>query len=144
MLTDHAGISSVFKGGAVVYSNELKHTLLGVLEELLARFGAVSAECAEAMVCGATERLAADCAVAVTGIAGPGGGTPEKPVGLVYIAAKVGEELRVGEFHFSGDRRRVRESTAARALLLLFGLLSGKEGQTFLPPPQKSLRPEER
>ena len=125
MLTDHAGISSVFKGG-------------------LARFGAVSAECAEAMVCGATERLAADCAVAVTGIAGPGGGTPEKPVGLVYIAAKVGEELRVGEFHFSGDRRRVRESTAARALLLLFGLLSGKEGQTFLPPPQKSLRPEER
>lgn len=144
MLTDHAGISSVFKGGAVVYSNELKHTLLGVPEELLARFGAVSAECAEAMVRGATERLAADCAVAVTGIAGPGGGTPEKPVGLVYIAAKVGEELRVGEFHFSGDRRRVRESTAARALLLLFGLLSGKEGQTFLPPPQKSLRPEER
>lgn len=144
MLTDHAGISSVFKGGAVVYSNELKHALLGVPEELLARHGAVSAECAEAMVRGATDRLEADCAVAVTGIAGPGGGTPEKPVGLVYIAAKVRDQLRVGEFHFSGDRRRVRECTAARALLLLLGLLRGDASQSFLPPPQNSLRPEAR
>ena len=117
---------------------------LGVSRETLEQVGAVSRECAEQMVNGIAERTGADAASSVRGIAGPGGGSPEKPVGLVYIAAKVGEELRVGEFHFSGDRRRVRESTAARALLLLFGLLSGKEGQTFLPPPQKSLRPEER
>lgn len=144
MLTDHAGISSVFLGGAVVYSNELKHALLGVPEELLARCGAVSAECAEAMVRGATERLAADCAVAVTGIAGPGGGTPEKPVGLVYIAAKVKDQFRVGEFHFSGDRRSVRERTAARALLMLLELLRGDTDQRFFSRSQTSPRPEAR
>ncbi len=144
MLTDLAGISSVFKGGAVVYSNELKHALLGVPDELLARYGAVSAECAEAMVRGATEHLAADCAVAVTGIAGPGGGTPEKAVGLVYIAAKVRDLLRVGKFHFPGDRRHVRERTAARALLMLFELLREEASQSGSAPAPDFRRPEAR
>ena len=93
-------------------------------EELLARHGAVSAECAEAMVRGAAERLEADCAIAVTGIAGPGGGTPEKPVGLVYIGVLAGDRVRIEECHFRGDRRAVRERTRGRALLILRELLT--------------------
>ncbi len=125
-LTDYPGVSRVFKGGAVVYSNELKHALLGVPEVLLAEFGAVSAECARAMVDGACRVLAVDCAVAVTGVAGPDGGSAEKPVGLVYIAARAGERCEVREFHFQGDRRAVRERTAGRALLLLHELIKGE------------------
>lgn len=123
-ITAIPGASAVFRGGAVVYSNELKTRLLGVPEELLARHGAVSAECAEAMVRGAAERLEADCAIAVTGIAGPGGGTPEKPVGLVYIGVLAGDRVRIEECHFRGDRRAVRERTRGRALLILRELLT--------------------
>ncbi len=122
-VTDFAGASAVFRGGAVVYSNELKTRLLGVPEELLTRHGAVSAECAGAMARGAAERLGAECAIAVTGIAGPGGGTPEKPVGLVYIGVQAGPHVRVEECRFNGDRRTVRERTRARAFLILRELL---------------------
>ncbi len=122
-ITDYAGVSAVFKGGAVVYSNELKHRLLGVPEELLAAHGAVSAECAQAMIDGACLRMEADCSIAVTGIAGPGGATETKPVGLVYIGVRVREQSEVREYHFPGDRRTVRERTAATALSLLCKLL---------------------
>src|SRR5262249_13432432 len=84
-LTAVPGSSDVFLGAAVTYSNQLKHDMVGVPEEVLARHGAVSAEAAAAMADGALTRLGADVAVAVTGIAGPGGGTEEKPVGLVYV-----------------------------------------------------------
>lgn len=127
-LTDLPGVSEVFKGGVVVYSNELKHRLLGVPEELLAEHGAVSRECAEAMIRGAVSRLEADCAVAVTGIAGPGGGTEAKPVGLVHIGAKLGEAEQVREFRFNGDRRAIRERTVEHAFAMLRELL---EPSTF-------------
>ena len=122
-LTAVPGSSESYRGGAVVYSNALKHQLLGVPSEILDTFGAVSAECAEAMVDGAAKQLQGDCAMAVTGIAGPGGGSEEKPVGLVYIGVRAGEKRLVREFHFPGNRSMVRERTAANALLMLHRLL---------------------
>jgi nicotinamide-nucleotide amidase len=85
MITAIAGVSSFYRGGVVSYSNEAKTTLLGVPEDLLQKHGAVSPEVAEAMAAGARARLGADIAVSTTGVAGPSGGTPEKPVGLVYL-----------------------------------------------------------
>jgi len=118
-LTAVPGSSEVYLGGAITYSNELKHRLLGVPEETLETAGAVSEETAFAMASGACSRLGSDCAVAVTGIAGPGGGTPEKPVGLVYIAAQVSGKARCLRCLFSGDRETVRERSTAAALNLL-------------------------
>jgi nicotinamide-nucleotide amidase len=118
-LTDIAGSSDAFAGGAVVYSNELKMALLGVPADLLEAHGAVSPEVAEAMAQGARERLGADVAVSVTGVAGPGGGTPEKPVGLVYVhvASPVGGEGR--RMEWPGDRAIVRARATAGVLQLL-------------------------
>jgi competence/damage-inducible protein CinA-like protein len=118
-LTDIPGSSDAFAGGAVVYSNELKMSLLGVPADLLEAHGAVSAEVAEAMAEGARERLGADVAVSVTGVAGPGGGTPEKPVGLVYIhvASPAGGEGR--RMEWPGDRAVVRARATVGALQLL-------------------------
>jgi competence/damage-inducible protein CinA-like protein len=118
-LTDIAGSSEAFGGGVVAYSNELKMSLLGVPAELLEAHGAVSAEVAEAMAEGARERLGADVAVSVTGVAGPGGGTEEKPVGLVYlhVASPAGGEGR--RMEWPGDRAVVRARATVAALQLL-------------------------
>jgi competence/damage-inducible protein CinA-like protein len=118
-LTDIPGSSEVFLGGVVSYSNALKHALLDVPEAVLAEHGAVSAETAAAMAEGARARLGADVAVSVTGVAGPGGGTPEKPVGLVYLhvaspGGGIGRRMDV-----PGDRASVRGRAAAAALQLL-------------------------
>jgi nicotinamide-nucleotide amidase len=123
-LTDVAGASETFAGGVVAYSDVLKTRLLGVPAETLARHGAVSAETARAMADGARAGLGADVAVAVTGVAGPGGGTPEKPVGLVYVhaAAPEGEEAR--ELRIPGDREAVRVRAAAISLHTLRRLLT--------------------
>ncbi len=123
-LTSVPGASDVFTGGVVSYSNELKQTQLGVPAELLAAHGAVSAETAVAMARGARERLGADVAVAVTGVAGPGGGTAEKPVGLVHVQADgpdgaIGRELRV-----PGERDSIRARAAVVALHLVHRLLT--------------------
>ena len=123
----YPGVSAFFKGGAVVYSNELKQKLLGVPEAVLRQYGAVSVECAEAMVGGALSALGCDAAAAVTGIAGPDGGTPEKPVGMVCIGAAVRERRIVREFHFPGDRDAVRERTCANAFLMVRELLLADE-----------------
>jgi len=123
-LTDIPGASDVVLGGVVAYSNELKQSELGVPAEVLERHGAVSAETAEAMVHGARERLGADAAVAVTGIAGPGGGTPEKPVGLVYLHAEGPDGGRGQEFTIPGDRDAIRKRATAMGLHLLRRLLS--------------------
>jgi nicotinamide-nucleotide amidase len=123
-LTSVPGASDVFAGGVVPYSNELKSALLGVPAELLERHGAVSAEAAAAMAEGARERLGADVAVAVTGIAGPGGGTPEKPVGLVHLHAGAPDGSRNLELRLPGDRGAVRGRATAAALHLVRDLLS--------------------
>ena len=123
MMVERSGVSSCFAGGVVTYSNDLKEKLLGVPAEVLAAHGAVSCECACAMVRGAAEKLGADTAVATTGIAGPDGGTPEKPVGLVYIAAWVKGEILCRELRLRGGRTMIRQRAAAQALNLLNTML---------------------
>ncbi len=114
-----AGVSEVFKGGFVTYANEAKESLIGVSRQTLFRFGAVSMQTAEEMAKGAAKAMDADVAVSVTGIAGPDGGTIEKPVGLVYIGCYVKGKVQVEEYHFSGSRQKIRESVTARALIQL-------------------------
>ena len=123
-LTSIPGASDVFVGGVVAYANEVKEAALGVPAELLAAHGAVSAEVAEAMAQGARERLGADVAVAVTGIAGPGGGTEEKPVGLVYLHAEGPDGSAARELTFPGDRASIRARSAVMALHLVRRLLT--------------------
>jgi nicotinamide-nucleotide amidase len=122
-LTSVPGSSEVFTGAIVAYSDEVKARELGVPAETLARHGAVSAETAAAMAAGARERLGADVAVSVTGIAGPGGGSDEKPVGLVFLHAEGPDGLLSADFVFPGDRTSVRRRATVTALHLLRRLL---------------------
>jgi nicotinamide-nucleotide amidase len=124
-LTDIAGSSDVVERGFVTYSNEAKTEMLGVPTTLLQQYGAVSAQVARSMAEGAIAHARADVAVAITGIAGPGGATPGKPVGLVYLAiARRGTETKVERQQFAGDRQAVREGAAVRALELLDSAIS--------------------
>ncbi|MBS0584432.1 MAG: CinA family protein [Proteobacteria bacterium] len=116
-LTDVAGSSAWFECGVVTYSYEAKESLLGVRTETLAQHGAVSRECVVEMVAGALARFGATVAVAVTGVAGPAGGTADKPVGTVWIGWKRrGGDAHAELFHFDGDREAVRRQTVAAAL----------------------------
>jgi len=125
-LTDIAGSSDVLERGFVVYSNEAKTDMLGVPEALIKRLGAVSEEVARAMAEGGLAHSDADICVAITGIAGPGGGTPLKPVGLVHIACARKGGATVHERHvFPGDRAAVRAASAIRALELVQQCASG-------------------
>lgn len=119
LLTDPPGASAVFVGAVVAYSDSVKTELLGVAPETLAAHGAVSAETAREMAAGARTRLGADLALSITGIAGPSGGTPTKPVGTVWIGTATGQGAEARLFEFSGDRRAIREQAAAAALSLL-------------------------
>lgn len=117
VLTDIPGSSTWFECGVVAYSYEAKEALLGVQPQTLERSGAVSQETAVEMVSGALARYGASVAVAVTGVAGPGGGTPDKPVGTVWIGWKRrGGYARAELFHFEGDREAVRRQTVGAAL----------------------------
>ncbi len=118
-LVNVPGVSEVFKSGHVTYSNKAKHKLLGVKKSSLDKYGAVSECVAKEMAKGAALAYKADVATAVTGIAGPDGGSEEKPVGLVYIACNVRGKVKVKEFHFSGDRNKIRESSVIAALTLM-------------------------
>jgi len=122
-LTAVPGASEVFVGGVVAYANGVKTDLLGVAPEIVERHGAVSEEAARAMAAGAQRVFNAYCALAVTGIAGPSGGTPEKPVGTVWLAAAAGEHARVLKRMFPGDRDEIRRRGAQAALDLLRRLL---------------------
>ena len=124
-LTAIAGSSEVFECSFVTYSNEAKHKLLGVPAATLRRYGAVSAETAAAMAKGALKRSSADCAISITGIAGPGGGSRKKPVGLVHFAAVRRNSRTLARRRLFGDigRQRVRELSALEALTLLARLL---------------------
>ena len=123
-LTSVPGSSDVFRGAVVAYADDVKLDELGVSSELLERHGAVSAEVAEAMAAGARRRLGADVGVSVTGVAGPGGGTPEKPVGLVYLHAEGPDGSRALDLDLAGDRDAVRGRATVAALHLVRTLLS--------------------
>lgn len=119
-LTAVPGSSTVYSGGVVAYANEAKTALLGVLPALIARHGAVSGPVAEAMARGALERLGADVAVSTTGVAGPSGGTAEKPVGLVYIGLALRQGgCRSREWHFEGTRQAVQIAAGQAALEMI-------------------------
>jgi nicotinamide-nucleotide amidase len=124
-LTGIPGASAVVLGGVVAYANEVKEGELDVPAALLEEYGAVSPEVAEAMAHGARERLGADVAVAVTGIAGPDGGTPEKPVGLVYLHVEGPDGGHGREFSFPGDRASIRARATVGALHLVRRHLTG-------------------
>lgn len=119
LITDIAGSSGYFRAGLVSYSNDAKVRLLGVPDDLLAAHGAVSAQVARSMALGALERTGADIAVAVTGVSGPSGGSPAKPVGLTYVAVADVSGVDVRRFVWSGDRSGNRESSARAALELM-------------------------
>lgn len=118
-LVNVSGISQVFMEGMVTYSNEAKMRLLGVKEETLRTYGAVSRETALEMAEGGAKAAGTDVCVAITGLAGPEGGTPEKPVGLVHMACFVRGKLTAQEYHFKGNREKIREQSMMRALNLV-------------------------
>jgi len=120
LLTDVPGSSAYYMGGIISYSNESKIKLLGVREDTLKDFGAVSVETALEMAEGVRKALSTECSIAVTGIAGPGGGSEEKPVGTVFIAcAKEGRDTLSRGFRFKGTRAEIRAQSAGAALELL-------------------------
>ena len=123
-LTDLAGSSAYVLGGLVVYSNEAKTALAGVPAELIESVGAVSPEVARALAAGARERLGADVGVGITGIAGPGGGTPEKPVGTVCLCVSTADDLIEHTVRLPGGRADVRDRTTTVAMHMLRRLLS--------------------
>ncbi len=123
-LTAIPGASDCFVGGVIAYADTVKTAELGVPASVLERFGAVSEETVRAMAEGATKRFDVACAMAITGVAGPGGGTPEKPVGTVWIAARRGRETKAIGRMMVGDRAEIRARSAQAALDLLRGLLT--------------------
>ncbi len=125
-ITSVPGSSAVFGYGFVTYANEAKKRLVGVKTGTLRKFGAVSAQTALEMAVGARLMAKADLAVAATGIAGPDGGSDEKPVGLVYTAVASKTSVTVKENRFSGDRREIREQTVAAAIGMLLDEISGR------------------
>lgn len=118
-ITGVAGSSSVFWGGVISYDNSVKRDVLGVPQEILDGKGAVSSECAAAMSAGVRRLLKTDLAVSVTGIAGPGGGTPEKPVGLVWFGVATAGGVHTERCLFHGDRAAIRAAAVDHALKML-------------------------
>ncbi len=118
-LTNVPGVSDVYKQGFITYSNRAKRKMLDVKKNTLKDYGAVSDKTAKEMAKNGAFITGSDVCVSITGIAGPGGGTPEKPVGLVYIACCYHDNITVNEYHFKGEREKVRENTVVRALTLL-------------------------
>lgn len=127
-LTSLSGSSDWFDCGLVTYSNRAKERFAGVSQELIAAHGAVSAEVALAMAAGTRSRIDVEVAVAVTGIAGPSGGSEQKPVGTVYIAWEIaGRDPLVERFHFHGDREAVRRQSVATAIEELINCLQNSD-----------------
>lgn len=129
MLINVPGISEIYREGYITYANEAKETLLGVKKETLRQLGAVSRQVARQMAEGAAKKAGADVALSVTGIAGPGGGSLEKPVGLVYIACYIQGKTWVTENRFQGDRFSIRQQSARSAVLLLLACLCEAEAE---------------
>ena len=119
-----SGASAVYNEGHITYSNEAKERLLGVAHETLESYGAVSEQTAGEMAAGAARAAKAEVGLSTTGIAGPGGGTPEKPVGLVYVGCALNGKVTVKECRFQGDREANRNSAVEEALQLLWNILT--------------------
>lgn len=115
-LTDIAGSSRYFRGGIIAYDNEIKSRLLNVPNQILTEYGAVSDKTVAAMADGACKLFKTECAISVSGIAGPDGGTEIKPVGLVYIGIAIKDSIKSFRYNFSGDRKEVRLSAVESAL----------------------------
>jgi PncC family amidohydrolase len=126
LITDVPGSSGYFRGGIVSYANEAKVLLLGVPQDQLAAHGAVSVQVARSMAVGALGRTGADFAVAVTGVSGPGGGSPAKPVGLTYVAVADSRGVEVRRFTWDGDRAANRDASARAAVELLLERASSR------------------
>ena len=122
-----SGASDVINVGFITYANEAKMKYLGVSDETLKEHGAVSFECAKEMALGVVAQMNADVGLATTGIAGPDGGTPEKPVGLVYIACSINGNVKAEELHLNGTREEIRNTTVTKALELLVACLSDQK-----------------
>jgi len=120
--TDMSGSSDWYEGGFITYSNRAKNSLVGVPLDLINKYGAVSEEVAVAMTKGAVQHFPECVAVAVTGIAGPNGGSDEKPVGTVCIACQFKQETKVRKFAFSGNREDIRNETLKEAINLLLAM----------------------
>lgn len=127
-LTAVPGSSAVYKGGVICYTDEVKHEILGVSNEILSNDGAVSLRAAEAMASGARKLLKADAAVSVTGLAGPGGDEFGHPVGTVFIGVSCGSRAFAKGFHFDGDREAVRQQTIKAALELILETYEKRSG----------------
>lgn len=128
-LADRPGSSAYLAGGVVSYSNEAKADLLGVDPALIATHGAVSEPVAEAMAAGALQRFGADVAVGITGIAGPGGGSAEKPVGTVCFSVRLADgTMHTRTVHLPGNRADIRERSTTVAMHMLRRVLSGQVG----------------
>jgi PncC family amidohydrolase len=125
-LTDVPGSSEYFVGGVIAYSNEAKTRILGVSKLTLTKWGAVSEQTVREMALGVRRLFKAQVGVAVSGIAGPGGGTRVKPVGLVYVCAMAGKRVMVERHHLRGGRRAVKEQSAEAALQLCRRVLDGR------------------
>jgi nicotinamide-nucleotide amidase len=125
-ITNIQGASDYFDMGFVTYSNDSKELYLFVPEEVIAEKGAVSSEVAKEMAEGLKETTEADVALSVTGVAGPGGGTPEKPIGTVYVGLASKDGTFVRKFLFSGDRLSIKEQTSEEALKMVLDYLEGR------------------
>jgi len=123
MLTELPGASEFFLGSAVTYSNDSKIDILNVCTETLKEYGAVSKETAKEMAIGARTVFGSDISASVTGIAGPSGGTESKPLGLVFIAAFDGTDLRVFENHFEGSRKDIQRAAAVKVISIISELI---------------------
>ncbi len=126
-LTDVPGSSEAFDMGMISYSNDIKARYLGVSQDILDKEGAVSAPVASQMVIGIRLLADAELGISITGIAGPGGGSAEKPVGLVYIGSAYGERVIVGKYLFQGNRQEIRQQSVEAALQQAISMLDNEE-----------------
>ena len=126
-LSDLAGVSDVYLGGVIAYANSIKMQLLGVPESVLSSVGAVSAETAAAMASAVQQRFGTQVALATTGIAGPGGGSPEKPVGLVYLGLATPHGVWTERHIWAGNRRENKEASVRRILAWAVEMIEGDQ-----------------
>ena len=125
-LTAISGSSAHYRSGIISYANDVKIKAVGVPSEIIEKYTEVSAECAKAMAVGISEKLSADCGLSTTGYAGPVGGTPENPVGTVFIGAKTKDEVRVIRLTENLGRQNIREKATLKALSLITEMLKGR------------------